>query len=400
MNPDFGQVEQDPAVLNLSVFETFLQEKRPFFTEDSRTLVTNYQHSAMFHSRRIGQRPGRFAVQDGETVIDQPDATTILGATKVTGKANGWTYGGLTALTDREYALVETAAGTRTERLIEPYTSYNVARVQKDFAAARPTSAAHATAVLREKDFDAYTGSVRPHVAVGQQQVQLERPMERHAHGHRWRDGNRLRRRHEFQLQQQTSSASSGTTTTSTSTFKNTDIGFFFNRNNKTNFSGGFNLCQPDPQKYFRSATLFANVFVQYNGDWLPLDESFFVGGEMQFLNYWNVFLGTGRARQTYDDLDTRGGPPIVKPAAWWFDSFVGTDSRKKYRINRRQLLLVQRGRRLGSRPSHQPDAAAAAGAAGARIGLQLHRPAWMPRSGSKTPTSPATASTITSMAR
>ena len=70
----------------------------------------------MFHSRRIGQRPNRFAVPDGETVIERPDATTILGATKVTGKANGWTYGGLTALTDREYALVETADGGERDR--------------------------------------------------------------------------------------------------------------------------------------------------------------------------------------------------------------------------------------------------------------------------------------------
>ena len=54
----------------------------------------------------------------------------------------------------------------------------------------------------------------------------------------------------------------------------------------------------------------------------------------MQFLNYWSMFVGTGRFRQAYDDLDTRGGPPIVKPAAWWFDSFVGTDSRKRYRVN------------------------------------------------------------------
>ncbi len=145
INPDFGQVEQDPAVLNLSVFETFFPEKRPFFIEDSRTFVPTYPQVPMFHSRRIGQRPNRFAIPDDETVIERPDATTILGATKASGKANGWTYGGLTALTDREYALVETAAGVRTERLIEPYTSYNVARVQKDlFAAAHRTSAATA----------------------------------------------------------------------------------------------------------------------------------------------------------------------------------------------------------------------------------------------------------------
>ncbi|MGE0864688.1 MAG: DUF5916 domain-containing protein, partial [Vicinamibacterales bacterium] len=164
VNPDFGQVEQDPAVLNLSVFETFFPEKRPFFIEDSRTLVASYQQMPMFHSRRIGQRPGRFDVPDGETVIERPEATTILGATKLTGKANGWSYGGLTALTDREYALVEfTPEGSdrveRAERLIEPYTSYNVARVQKDLPRGS-TVGGSGTAVVREGDLDAYTGAV------------------------------------------------------------------------------------------------------------------------------------------------------------------------------------------------------------------------------------------------
>src|SRR5687767_6605951 len=160
VNPDFGQVEQDPAVLNLSVFETFFPEKRPFFIEDSRTLVPNFPQFPMFHSRRIGQRPNRIAVPDDETVIERPDATTILGATKVTGKANGWTYGGLTAVTDREYALVETATGARTERLIEPYTSYNVGRIQKDILGGTSNIGGVATAVMREKTFDAYTGAV------------------------------------------------------------------------------------------------------------------------------------------------------------------------------------------------------------------------------------------------
>ena len=160
INPDFGQVEQDPAVLNLSVFESFFPEKRPFFIEDSRVLVPNYPQVPMFYSRRIGQKPNRFAIPDDETVLERPDATTILGATKVTGKARGWTYGGLTALTDREYALVRTAAGEETERLIEPYTSYNVARVQKDLFSGSSNIGGLGTAVMREGDVDAYTGSV------------------------------------------------------------------------------------------------------------------------------------------------------------------------------------------------------------------------------------------------
>ncbi|MEP6782996.1 MAG: DUF5916 domain-containing protein, partial [Acidobacteriota bacterium] len=160
VNPDFGQVEQDPAVLNLSVFESFFPEKRPFFIEDSRVLVPNYPVVPMFYSRRIGRRPARYAIPADEILLDRPDTTTILGATKVTGKASGWTYGGLTALTDSEYARVRTADGHETDRLIEPMTSYNVGRIQKDLFRGSSTIGGLGTAVLRDGDLDAYTGSV------------------------------------------------------------------------------------------------------------------------------------------------------------------------------------------------------------------------------------------------
>src|SRR5262249_38526884 len=130
----------DPAVLNLSVFETFFPEKRPFFLEDSRTFVLNYSQFPVFYSRRIGQVPGRLPLAAGDKLVSKPDATRIIGAVKLTGKANGWTFGGLTALTNREYAIVErtdtdvngNSVTSRTDRLIEPYTSYSVGRVQRD----------------------------------------------------------------------------------------------------------------------------------------------------------------------------------------------------------------------------------------------------------------------------
>jgi hypothetical protein len=346
VNPDFGQVEQDPAVLNLSVFETFFPEKRPFFIEDSRTLVPNYPQFPMFHSRRIGQRPNRFAIPDDETVIERPDATTILAATKVTGKANGWTYGGLTALTDREYALVETANGTRSERLIEPYASYNVTRIQKDLFGGSSTVGGLATAVIREQFFDAYTGSTdytfrwsRNRYTLNGQWAGTRAPID-----NAMKTGFGGVTNFNFNSKHLGIFANYNYFNR---TFRNTDIGFFASRNNKHQFGAGFNLGQPDPQRWFRSAVLFSNFLLMYDNDWLPLQESYFVGGEMQFLNYWTMFLGTGRSMETYDDLDTRGGPPIVKPAGWWFDSFVGTDSRKRYRISTGMFL---NGNAAGSR--------------------------------------------------
>ena len=332
VNPDFGQVEQDPAVLNLSVFETFFPEKRPFFIEDRRTLAADIGQAPMFHSRRIGQRPNRFAVASGETVIERPDATTILGATKVTGKTNGWTYGGLTALTDREYAAVRTEDGGTAERLIEPYSSYNVARVQKDLRGGS-TIGGHGTAVIREKDFDAYTTSM---------DYTLRWKENKYSWNGQW-SGTRSA------IDGEMKTGFGGVTNLNynskhlnvfshydyfNSTFKNSDLGFFFSRNNKTQFNGGVNVGNPDPGKVFRRINLNTSYFTQYNGDWLPLDKSYFVGTDGQLLNYWNYFVGTGHFWQTYDDLDTRGGPPIVKPAGWFIDSFVGTDSRKRVRLS------------------------------------------------------------------
>lgn len=333
INPDFGQVEQDPAVLNLSVFETFLNEKRTFFTEDSRVLVPNYPQVPMFYSRRIGQRPNRLAIPDGETVLQKPDATTILGATKVTGKAHGWTYGGLTALTDSEYAIVETADGREAERLVEPRSSYNVARVQKDIFKGSSNIGGLFTGVMRDNDFDAYTASM---------DYSLRWNKNKYNWNGQW-SGTRSA------IDGQLKNGFGGVTNLNYNSkhlnlfghydyfnrgFKNSDMGFFFSRNNKTQVSGGFNLGNPDPGKVFRLINWNASVFTQYNGDGLKLDESYFMGVDGQFLNYWNFFVGAGRARQAFDDLDTRGGPPIVKLGAWFVDSFAATDSRKRVRLS------------------------------------------------------------------
>jgi hypothetical protein len=333
VNPDFGQVEQDPAVLNLSVFETFFPEKRPFFTEDSRLLVPNYPQVPMFHSRRIGQSPGRFAIPDGEVVLDRPDATTILGATKVTGKANGWSYGGLTAVTDREYARVRTAEGAETERLIEPYTSYNVARVQKDIRSGSSNIGGLFTGVVRQNDFDAFTAST---------DYSLRWDSNKYTWNGQW-SGTRAA------IDGEMKNGFGGVTNFSynskhvglfghydyfSDTFKNSDLGFFGSRNNKQQGNASLSLAQPDPTKYFRSFNYNIGYFTQYNNDGLLLDSNVFNGVSTQFLNYWSAFFGVGVAAEAYDDLDTRGGPPIVKPGEWFIDTALNTDSRKRIQLS------------------------------------------------------------------
>jgi hypothetical protein len=143
-NPDFGQVEVDPAVLNLSAFETFFQEKRPFFIEGAQVFdfggfscnfCSNVESMGAFYSRRIGRTPtGADLATDNYAFSRVPDATTILGAGKLTGRtANGTTIGVLNAVTGQANADVATLSGDRLKQEVEPLANYFVGRVKQDF---------------------------------------------------------------------------------------------------------------------------------------------------------------------------------------------------------------------------------------------------------------------------
>ncbi len=140
INPDFGQVEADPSEVNLSAYETFFREKRPFFIEGNN--ITNFNlgigdgdvgNDNLFYSRRIGRRPqGEPNLQDN-WYADVPTYTTILGAAKLTGKTQkGLSVGFVEAVTAEEKAEVD-KEGIREFETVEPLTNYFVGRVQKDF---------------------------------------------------------------------------------------------------------------------------------------------------------------------------------------------------------------------------------------------------------------------------
>ena len=160
LNPDFGQVEVDPAVVNLSAFETFFEERRPFFLEGSQIFGSfgttgsnsywgfNTSDPSIFYSRRIGRTPQLSASGD---FVDPPTATTILGAAKMTGKTSGgWSIGVLDAVTDRELARTHTG-GLGGRAAVEPFTNYLVARVQRDLGR-RAGAGFMTTAVNRRLD--------------------------------------------------------------------------------------------------------------------------------------------------------------------------------------------------------------------------------------------------------
>lgn len=155
INPDFGQVEADPAVVNLTAFETIFEERRPFFIEGNELLTGRGQsfigRPSWFYSRRIGAPPRGTVRAD---FVDAPTNTTILSAAKVTGRlASGLSIGALAAVTPREYARTfDTTAVTHDRIAVEPPSSYGVLRLQQEFGAQQSNVGVSVTHVRRWLD--------------------------------------------------------------------------------------------------------------------------------------------------------------------------------------------------------------------------------------------------------
>jgi hypothetical protein len=140
VNPDFGQVEADPSEVNLTAFETFFEEKRPFFIEGRN--IFNFQVMGgggdfsmdnLFYSRRIGRRPHHEPETADREYLDMPANTSIIGACKLTGKTkSGLSIGILDSLTSSESAGID-FLGERRLETVEPMTNYFVMRLQKDY---------------------------------------------------------------------------------------------------------------------------------------------------------------------------------------------------------------------------------------------------------------------------
>ncbi|MBN2381338.1 carbohydrate binding family 9 domain-containing protein [bacterium] len=165
INPDFGQIEADPSEVNLTAYETFFDEKRPFFIEGRNILdyclttgmwEDNYSSDTLFYSRRIGRAPHRTLSSDAANAyfVDQPDETTILGALKLTGKSrNGLAIGILEGITAAEDARVEIAGQEHHER-VEPLTNYFIACIQKDYDQGNTVIGGMFTSTERDLDRD------------------------------------------------------------------------------------------------------------------------------------------------------------------------------------------------------------------------------------------------------
>ncbi|HLP61948.1 MAG TPA: DUF5916 domain-containing protein, partial [Candidatus Deferrimicrobium sp.] len=175
VNPDFGQVEADPSEVNLTAFETFFSEKRPFFIEGKNILdfrITNkggeFSSDNLFYSRRIGSLPHYFPALDNHEFIDMPINTDIIGAAKLTGKTKtGWSLAVLESITAKEKAEID-SFGQRRQETVEPFSNYFALRLQKDYRNGDTQLGGMFTAVNRNIDDpaldflhrSAYTGGI------------------------------------------------------------------------------------------------------------------------------------------------------------------------------------------------------------------------------------------------
>jgi hypothetical protein len=159
INPDFGQVEADPSEVNLTAFETYFEEKRPFFIEGKSITSFNVGlgdgdvgNDNLFYSRRIGRRPRGYPSLDEGEYVDMPVFTRILGAAKLTGKTEkGLSVGILEAVTADTKATIDNQ-GERRNETVEPLTNYALARVQKDFNKGNSIIGGAVTSTIRKLD--------------------------------------------------------------------------------------------------------------------------------------------------------------------------------------------------------------------------------------------------------
>lgn len=175
INPDFGQVEADPSEVNLTAYETFFEEKRPFFIEGAN--ITSFGmgigdggvgNDNLFYSRRIGRRPRLYPDLAANEYTNIPVFTPIIGAAKLTGKtSNGLSVGFIESVTAEGKAEID-LNGSRRFETVEPMTNYFLGRVQKDFNQGNTIIGGMMTSTIRWTDNitadyfhkSAYTGGI------------------------------------------------------------------------------------------------------------------------------------------------------------------------------------------------------------------------------------------------
>lgn len=372
VNPDFGQVEVDPAVVNLTAFETFYQEKRPFFIEGSQ-LYSNFGRNglllygrfgarfpSLYYSRRIGRMPQGSASGD---FVDSPASTTILGAGKLTGRtASGWNMTVLDALTGNESARVAVGAD-RSKVLVEPASNYFAGRATRDFGqrggfgvlatsvlrsygdpSLRERIPQHATAIgsdgyyfLDNKKIWVVSGSFSG-TKVSGDPAAMARLQQSSARYFQRPDGqnsvdsaatslsgwtgeaNVNRRSGNLLLDFAVWGVSPG--------FESNDLGYS-PAADRLGTHIGVIWRKTSPDKITRSRDLTVIKWWNWNFARDKQTDALQLSGTATLLNYWDVQASIYDSRGVQDDRLTRGGPSVYRLPFRQFDLFVMSDQRK-----------------------------------------------------------------------
>jgi hypothetical protein len=332
-NPDFGQVEADPMVLNLSAYETFYPEKRPFFLEGATIFNTPM---TLFYSRRIGKAlyegGTQFDVNYGTDEIKKfPEYATILSAGKLTGKAGNVSLGLLNDVTEEAYATVD-SAGTEHRRLVEPLTNLFVGRTKADFGSS--SIGLLGTAVNRKGSEPAATGGLDWRWRFAKNTYGFTGQLAGS------RAGTTGDRRNgwgtDVKLSKDSGKYLRGNVgyRAFSPEFRINDLGYL-RRNDWTIGYGTLEIVKEDrPFGPFRSAELsLTDQYAQnFHHEKLLREKSLEV--DLSTRNFWYFGGGGGWDDQAYDDRVTRGGPVMVSPATTWVFGWLNSDSRKVLSVN------------------------------------------------------------------
>ncbi len=365
VNPDFGQVELDPAVINLSAFETRFDEKRPFFIEGAEIFqFGGGGGSQLLYSRRIGRAP-QGSVPSSAAYSDIPQASTILGATKLTGKTvGGWSVALLNAVTREASATFVDGDGLRESAIVEPFTNYFAGRIRKDandtgssygiIATAvnrnlsdetlrgRLRSAAYAVGIDGRRDFANRTwtlsGSLAPSYITGEASAinLAQRSSARYLHrpdaDHLNYDPGATSLAGVFgrvSIQKGAGDWRGNAALTATSPgFEVNDIGFQSNAD-RIGFTSNLNYDQTRPGQYLRRWGFGVSPSATWNfaGEPQQLQLSGDVDGQLLSFHGFNVRMS--RQFASWDDRFTRGGPNVRTPAGYSGGINLNSDSRR-----------------------------------------------------------------------
>ncbi len=374
INPDFGQVEVDPAVVNLSDFETFYEEKRPFFIEGSSIFNFSYGGSRsnwgfnwgnpdFFYSRRIGRAPQ--GSSPGHDYADIPEATTIIGAGKLTGKiAGNWNIGGIVAATACEKGRYK-LDGVEMEQEIEPQSTYGVFRGQKEIDEGRQGIGFIATMTSRNKisphinsEFNksaqtfgidgwtfldkekmwvmtSYIGGTRINGSTERMQELQSSSM----HYFQRPDVDHVT----FDSTRTSLSGYSGRVLINTQqgnvlfntafgvvspSFNVNDLGFMF-RSDVINYHIGFGYKWTKPNRIAREIWLIGAKFQSFDFSKNKIGDGLFALGEFRFHNYHIMETRLFQIQKRFDNRATRGGPMVIEPGGLAMELQYTTDSRK-----------------------------------------------------------------------